>query len=476
MNWDTDLIEDIVGSIKANRIVPLIGPGAFYIEGYMSVQEYIVRKSLETIKKADPESELSESDRLEYCFGYKGMTNLDKLFTIAHRTLNKTIKKILTSPDFSNKLKLNPKVEEFLRRGDFPLILTTCVFRNIERILPKYEKKGIPYQLGQSKEESIPDDVVSNPCVYYLFGYIDNYNEEAVITEKDYLKYLYFIQDTNSGPTKLKEYLSEKYLLSLGCDMPDWTFRFLIYSLKEQNGDLVYQDRKEDSFVGGVSIPHIDKNLDDFLASIGYYSEEDSDGVLELLNGRMKELPQKKKPMVFLSMCNEDYDDIGKKIKERISDVFDVWTYPDHEDFQYWEIIESGLAECKYFVPIVSDTAFIRLTQISNIERDIAKAKDDSKSRGFITEWQLALDYQRKYKKGQVYCIPYHFGKRFLWKEFNDELREKDSDFDLLYPLFFPGKGAQKFDVSLEELTGQKLKEHIELTGKKLKEHIKDNS
>ena len=83
---------------------------------------------------------------------------------------------------------------------------------------------------------------------------------------KDFLRYLHCIQDTNTKPDYLKKYLENKYILSLGCEIPDWTFRFLLYSLKEKEGRLEGISG-EDMFDGGALSKVMDDNLYSFLAN-----------------------------------------------------------------------------------------------------------------------------------------------------------------------------------------------------------------
>ena len=56
-------------------------------------------------------------------------------------------------------------VKKFLENGNFPLILTTCNFRYLESILPKYnyEDGVIAYQMAENANQDIPSNVINNP-------------------------------------------------------------------------------------------------------------------------------------------------------------------------------------------------------------------------------------------------------------------------------------------------------------------------
>ena len=100
MKWDPELIDDVILNINSNRIVPLIGSGAYCIQestGDISVQEYVVKEALKILRKEDV-VELTEDEKQKYCCGYKGMTRQSKLFENASRSFDNNIRKIYLSP------------------------------------------------------------------------------------------------------------------------------------------------------------------------------------------------------------------------------------------------------------------------------------------------------------------------------------------------------------------------------------------
>ena len=405
-NWSKEVVDDIIEKICENKIVPLIGSGVYYIKEGKSektVQEYVAEKLLENEKIP---LMLDDSNKGKYTCGYRGMTKIERLYKNSKLTLYKYIRDIYKSEDFLMKLRLKPEVKNFLEKGNFPLILTTCNFRYLESVIPKYNREDgvIAYQMARNKDQDIPMDVCSNPTIFHLFGVVQR-SIKAVITEAEFLKYLHCIQDTGKSPEHLKDYLTnkddERYILSLGCDIPNWTFRFLLYSLKEQDGELK-GNGMDDSFEGGVFMESLDEELEDFLSDIGYLSDDEIDSFLHNVN---KKLVPQKKPSIFLSVNSEEYDTIGESIKRKLDNSFDVWFYKDQGKSRYWKSIKEGIESSDYFMPVTTSTSIEKML----IDSPLGEEGPD-KEIGLITELRLALDKKRQLDDSRIYCIPYLVG------------------------------------------------------------------
>ena len=464
MNWDTRLIDSIIKKIGDNRIVPIIGSGAFFIHettGNISVQEYVVR---ELLGIDDIGLALTEDNKKNFCCGYRGMTNIDRLCDELDVELYNEVSSIFNSESFKDKLTMNPKVREFLDLGGFPLVITTCVFHGIESLIPRYNNakdEYYIYQMDGVQEQGVPKNVLKGYCLYYLFGLVDDYTE-AVITERDLLKYLYFIQDSGSRPKNLQENLNpwnseesgatnkkrdEKYLLSIGCDVPDWAFRFLIYSLKEQKGELKYRRRKSHDFKGGVFSQNIDNHLDEFLSDIGYLAECDLDSLLEEIN---KRLPRKCKPSLFLSVNSEDYKETGDYLYDLLKEEFDVWYYPKNGGGEYWKRINDGILKCQYFMPVITNASIPKIKSKNEV-------KEPDKEIGVLTELRMAL--KRKNELDRLFCVPYVIETTV--ENLNLELKEDTCPNHDLFELFFGPKACEAITTKKENLSAREVLNYI---------------
>jgi hypothetical protein len=67
------------------------------------------------------------------------------------------------------------------------------------------------------------------PVIYNLFGTHDEARGDYLLTDADYIELIYdLIQDKNDKFKNLVSFLNKANLLFLGCNFPDWFFRFFI--------------------------------------------------------------------------------------------------------------------------------------------------------------------------------------------------------------------------------------------------------
>lgn len=224
--WSEYLIEDIVNNIQDKAIVPVIGDDAYYIdESEFSLQHFILDRVL---RSANLESTYKAAD---YQDGIKGYTRLSShLSKEQNLILKKLIIKEFKNPEIKNRIHLRDDIKRFLDYGDFPLIISTSIYTILAKELAK-EYLVVSYQKEQksSQDISLSDDDISKRTIYNIFGNLAT-NTDCVFTDNDFLSYLHSLHDTNTYPKNLKHYLLPCYVLMLGCDIPDWTFRFLLYS------------------------------------------------------------------------------------------------------------------------------------------------------------------------------------------------------------------------------------------------------
>lgn len=133
-----DIVTKIAGDsdagIVGNQIVPIIGQEVYYVDtvkGKTSVQTYIVDELLKEggdLANIAPHLITEENKKLCLQEGIKGLHSLNKLFEEAGLTLANKLYQLLKNGG-QQKIRLNETVCSFLKRGNFPLILTTNYFR-----------------------------------------------------------------------------------------------------------------------------------------------------------------------------------------------------------------------------------------------------------------------------------------------------------------------------------------------------------
>lgn len=457
MEWTEDLIKNIVANIGANNIVPVIGPNVFYVENEerMTVQQYVVQELLNNHLK----DEATEQNIHSCSNGLKGMSRLFKLFKKHNKSLNQSIYSLYFNKDtkFLSQIKMDNEVQAFLQLGQFPLILTTVNYCILEESLlfhgRKYESVSYRKQKVKNKKEEdiiLKEDKreIEFPSIFHLLGTISVSPETGVVTEDDFLKFLHCLHDTNTRPENLHEYLkfeNKKYLLTLGCDIPDWTFRFLLHSLKaDEYGGLHDNDAADDYFVGGAIDEQLNEDVTEFLMDIGYFPNKKIKAFLNDINSY---LSPEEKPKVFLSLCSEEYDSYGNKLYQALSDRFEVWFYKnDGDQYRYWNDpehgIENGLKTSDYILPVITPNA------IDRIDDYIVPEMPNDDTSGLIEEWTRA-------KKYGIKCCPLYIGRNEI--HLKKALKRNTACESLLWSFFFSEDGNAGIHVDPETFSSETL-------------------
>lgn len=402
--------EILLDAIDQKRVVPIIGDEFFYatVNGTENYKQYIL-KSL--IDKFNPPKELTPD--------FNMIADLIKV--------NNQMQSLMGS--FSNATSIYYEIDDivkntpvvcdqclidFLSSFQFPLILTTSYIPGLETILDvnvtiKAYDKTPRIDVGNLSSQS--------STLYYLFGKCNKANKTYMVTEDDLLDYMHLWHNIETRPHAISEYLSDKFLLLIGCNYPNWLFRFFWHSIK--NFNLMSGNEGLKGVVTG-SMLNSDNELARFLSRVQTHTYANGKMFMtELKDRKRKEVRTKdvdengaKKQEslydVFLSYSHKDYDTVTK-----IAEVFEkfgakVWfdsTALRGSDL-YDKIIEEKISECQRFVPILSMTT-------------------ESERRGYFRkEWSLALD-ELRFRLGSPYIAPIaidnlDYGSSLIPKEFRE--------------------------------------------------------
>lgn len=450
--WTNSLIDDIIDKIHDNVIVPIIGLGAFCVKGNqgMSLQQYVVET---IINKSNLDViDLDDEEKVAIHKGdYRSMSILKRELG---NNLQVRLKELYNSEEWKSIVELKAQVKQFLEYGNFPLILTTCNFKNIETLLSgKY--RPIAYRAEQKPSQDVrllDNESIEESSMFYMFGYVAT-GALTVITENDFLRFLHCYHDINRYPKDLKYYLKDKHILSLGCEIPDWTVRFLLYSLKED--DFLKENTfGDDFFDGGYLSLNLEEGLSKFLRRISYFSHNNVNDFLIDINRKLTPVSKTK---LFISLDSMEYDTIGEEIKRKLSDEFDVIIYKDYASPKYWREIESKLKETDYFIPIVTARAILKIYSARTIPAEIQQSKDVIP--GLITEWQLALEYN-------LQCLPIYLEGKGTMNSLKDALLQSDTDKNI-WPLFFSAEGNEGIVIdTISEISSELVLNYLRVYDK----------
>ncbi len=448
--WEDTKVEKIVNSIndEEHNIVPVVGMSAFYVQNECqeALQEYIVREIVERYISKDKQHAVFNCCRKG---DIKSMTKLSKAlkdygndkFFNDEMDIYQCIYELIR--EVKNNIFINPQVKKFLLYGKFPLIITTCYVDILSNLLVGPNGKfymPVSY-LGHGDVEDLkvlkdsPLREPQDPTIFHLFGKITS-NSEPVIDEDDFLKYLHCLHDTSHQPKELKKYLEDRQILIVGCNIPDWTFRFMLHSLKEREGRFVVQGKRKHSFVGGAIRPMIEDDLADFLSEIKYIYGNNVSKILEQINTKIA------RQKVFISYSAQQGTPVWTWIetfRKKLEPSSIVWFFPEQSKGtygeRYWDLIQKGVEQCDIFIPIITEKI------LSILEEKVISVDgpEDDSDPGFLCEWAKFL--KARHNDDQVRCIPYIMEGDI--SRLRDIIDNPEKNLTFLRPLF---NGAQYID------------------------------
>lgn len=307
----------------------------------------------------------------------------------------KELTKIFAKTD----IQIPESIKRLIDTGRFPMLLTTSYTPVLEKYLKRINpQKWESFAYDTTSKADIPSSSLDKNILYYIFGRV-GVKGTFVVDEEDLLSFLHFWHDESTRPKELCQYLSNKYLLVIGCDYPDWLFRFMWYSMNNN-----FKELKKGQLVISNKKVMEDVELQSFLRRIkAYYDNDIDEFVLELCK-RCKEIEPVKiqddndipgqtqsstKMDFFISYAHEDYE-TANKIATIIQNLgatvwFDKNELRPGDNFP--NEIKDNIEECKRFMPILSLNAA-------------------QKTRGFFRkEWAKALE-EAEFRLGSPYITP----------------------------------------------------------------------
>lgn len=361
-----ELVEDIKRLILCKKLVPVICEDMFeYVNPDTGERQSLQSFIVEQIVTKHPLNVLyTESEIQEMLYqGYSGMSLLYRKYG---RKFYEYVNKSML--DENNKVRkgitLKKEVIEFLKKGRFPLIITTSCFKIVEEILEDYSTYVY-------EPNSINDKIITGNCVYHIMGESRPNRPECGIEERQVLKFLSSLYSTDYAPKNLTAYLNNnndrRTLLFLGSNSPNWLFRFMLYPIFPaklyEEGEGFYLDENKSK----------DEHLERFLEEISFKKEDELVPVLKLVTSKLPSLEEdciehnnighNKKWDFFLSHASEDKE-YALQLKGILeTHGLNVW-YDDSniKDGAYWQRIIDGIENSAIFLPLISASYIKKVT------------------------------------------------------------------------------------------------------------------
>lgn len=387
-------IDDIIYQIKLGKVIPIIGYDLLFNEFDSNSGQDFLKRLIKIHAQKNPPPLPSENNMSGYELINSYYHNMDDNDTFKIR-LSETIQE----QRFNWNL-IPESYRKIVSIRHFKLFINATFTNTLELAINAYRAKGqseqeikASYQTFNyhpTEPQDLPNEAPNprfqlnfeNPVIYNLFGIHDEQNSEYVLTDADYMELIYdLIINKNENFINLLSYLNGGYLLFLGCNFPDWFFRFFIRICVGNRLDQVapikrkslidqLADPSRSVFVSYYKIHTLDIDCNHLLDEI-YRKLSAEPGTPSLLQSSGNN-------NVFISYCRND-EQVAKDMAQQFDEKY-IEYFWDKNNLRTGnnlnKEITDAIDKCCVFLPIVS----------SNI----------SASSPYVwMEWKYAVDTQK---------------------------------------------------------------------------------
>lgn len=376
------IISDMVK--KRNTIVPIIGDDAIVYKSPESeveipFQEFILNEFRNKFPQVTVDDSVLTSMKER---GYYGLSLMSQYYNEQGRFLDDFMDFVRMN---ASCIKLKEEVLHFLVTFNFPIIITTICFNIIEQQLKgkTEDYKSIWYRLNKE------NNTLPSRCIYHIFGQAKD-GSKWVSDEDLLLTFLLSHNNKEYGATGMTDFLkeNEKKLLVLGCNLPNWLFRFLwqptqtyiASNQKTTQGYWINKEKPEDSF-------------ENFLRKKNFSADDQVKEILvnatKLLQEELKQEAEERSSMidmeehfdVFISYASEDRQ-VATTVFEALKNMNVKAWFDDRGKGEitpgspYWEKIKSGIKHSAHFMPIITGNWMHKQTSTSSLKDETNMIRD----------------------------------------------------------------------------------------------------
>ncbi len=349
-NWGT-LIEEI---IKGN-VIPVIGPGIL-MDG-----KDINQRVIDLLAKGQGiDSQPTSFSQVVY----------DPRFPQKENIYPWLYKLVTTHSDY---FVPSAVLKRILSIKQFPFVITTSFFPVVENAMREIWKGRDVKVMAFSNDPTTTNEKgvgdlyqerdIKDPTVYYMFGKASKTPHKFVVTDADMLSFCKSWLSDDKRPAILSRVLKNKYLLVFGSNYSDWLFRFIWYSINQD------ENSRSNPLVrnpGMVVEEKADQELLDFLNRVDTFTQKDPRHVIDMIERKLAEREEEIKSRkfetpekdtdIFLSYSRADQE-YATQLYDALTDKgLNVWY--DRQKLQsgsaWLEEIEKAIDTTKYFVQIVT--------------------------------------------------------------------------------------------------------------------------
>ena len=367
-------IDDIIDQIKLGKVIPIIGYDLLFNEFDNDGGQDFLKRLIEVHARNNPPALPPDSNMSGYELINSYYHSLDD---------NETFKIKLSRTIQDQRFKWNLIPESYRKIVSikhFKLFLNATFTNTLELAINSYRAKGSSEQEIKSSYQTFsyhptePEDLPNaapnprfqlnfdNPVIYNLFGIHDEQSSEYVLTDADYMELIYdLIINKNENFINLLSYLNGGgYLLFLGCNFPDWFFRFFIRICVGNRLDFAPIQRKSlidrladpsrSVFISYYKIKSLDIDCNHLLDEI-YRKLSAEPGTPSLLQSSGNN-------NVFISYCRND-EQVAKDIAQQFDEKY-IEYFWDKNNLRTGnnlnKEITDAIDKCCVFLPVVSSS------------------------------------------------------------------------------------------------------------------------
>ena len=394
----------LLDAIDNKRVVPILGENLVQVEteeGIENIRIYVQKKLSETFCGSD---EIKDFAHLEREILIHNIRHNSAIYI--HEEIDDILK--------GETILLPSPVIKLFHTCNFPLALTTSYAPRINEVLDIPENNVMVYRKKQENDISSKNLGLENSTVlYHLFGKVQALRKSFLVTDEDLLDYLHSWHNDATRPVNLAKYLKDKFFLVLGCNYPNWLFRFFWHSIKNfsiaPSSDLVRQgvvtldqhhadDQELIGFLSRIKTITVN-NTEDFIGElIERYQHRNKDKVT--MNKSEDSDMDTQEHDIFISYASEDFEK-AKEIYNLLKSLgANPWFDKKLEGGELYErTIDKQIKECKRFMPILSQNTLT------------------NERRYFKKEWTLSIEE-----------LPYRYGTRYICPIVIDNINPFEED------------------------------------------------
>jgi hypothetical protein len=400
---DEDAWEDLLSFIEERRVIPIVGPELLRVNterGPRLLLEWVAEKL--ALRLNVDTAHLPERYTLNdvVCWFLAARGRREEAYV--------RLRGLLKDAQFEPPAALR----QLAAITDFDLFVSTTFDSllesaiNLERFGGAASTEVFSYAPNRVTDLPAERDRLTRPVVYHLFGKLSA-SPTYVISDEDLLEYICALQNESLVPERLFHELEHNHLLVIGGSFSNWLVRLFLRMAKRQR----LSDPRDVGEVLADGHTGQDNPLVAFLQQVSVRTriytgaERFAEELHERWQRRRKVSPAARVPVaarflpparempdnaVFISYAREDLPAV-QQIKAGL-EAAGITTWFDMDRLEagddYDRKIQSNIARCSYFIPVVSSTTQRRIEGY------------------FRREWSYALDRSRNMAEGALFILP----------------------------------------------------------------------